>query len=1394
MLEGHTYGPGKSALGQVRAGPGTPTYSITAGNTGDKFTVSADGTVNLNTAGSETHSSVASDTVLSITAAKDDDTLTAQVTIRVVNKLDDAETHTIGDVTWTRVEETNFLIAEETANGTTTRKPELELNAKLHCQRLRLLDKTLTMWIDEDVIHYQTREGDLRSPAGKNPLLVNTWHTFLLGTPQEDGNRMPHQDGDCPPDVTDLWAENYATKTDGAWGRIYQMDDANALVKVYDVDRTGLIITRNPTLDIPIDIDHYRQGWPVRGIWGNSTHIWVTAALESVHELEGDADTVGLHSAAYSRTTFLRDETKDIEEGPDHEKSGYLYRPDDYMFQGDVHWMVHTQEQILLLAIDPDDQTTEYLCDDDGDTATPGIELKVDQSSGGRFTFQRIIGRVDPDAPNTIYVLRYGTDQILSVILEDNCTLRLIETQYSYNRVQNIPAEPGHPRVPQLPVGISTNQVTDFIYVTYRTGEIRHMPKITPLVDDHTVNIPENLPAGTHIGRRIRVDGQKALHTWELSGTGSDKFEFETSGRFKRHFQLMLKEPLDYENEDPATFTLTATAKDMDHGEDQGTITVNLLNVQEQATGPLQITGTPNPGQTLTADTSKVADPDGLSDPQTYEYQWYANNTKITRATAKTLDLTQAHANSRTAIHVEAAFTDTGSFANRLRSAPVTARHPSVEIEFSNTDAGITEGEEIEVDVTLTKAPGRAVDVEFRAYHSSEASSSDYTVDWTSAKLAFAAADTSKTLTIAAVDDDVDEDDDETVIIQFRTLPTGFTRGADSSLTLTIKDNDTAEVIADKTSIATRETETGTYNVKLGSQPTHDVEVEAADTDELTLTPSGRILTFTEDNWNINQTVTVRADQDSDAVDEVKRSIIHTVDSDDPKYQGLTDLPEIEVTVTDNDTAQLLYHQTNASIDEGGVDGASCPTTLTDTGATTLGTLYNTTTPTAPLTVTITGHTGTDLCLKTVMQSYTVDQSETDADDEADRGFELVLKAKTLKDIDADDEAINLVATVTSSDPMYNGGDAADDTGTDRTADDDYVDNDVVKFNVKINDSAPDVTVSFGAATATATEGGSSAAITVNVNEDAERPLTIPVNITDQDGATDKDYNITGLDADGNLIIPKDDTTASFTVTATDDDINDDGEKLKLSFGTLGPKVTAGTRSQTTVTIADNDEAGLDIDPPGTLELTENQNPKPTYKVSLTSEPTGDIEVEITSSDTAVMTVSPAEFTFKSTNWDKAQTVTVTGVDDPGAEDHPGLENNPQPLRRGLRRGGRRHKDGRRQRRRARGHHILCRRRIRGRRERRPRHHRRLRKRGHGNAQPERGAQQGPLHRPGDRPGHRGRDHGLLPEQDHGHLRPDRHHRHAQAHRRPRRRGRGGRGDNNLPTHDPPHEGRGRSR
>lgn len=112
------------------------------------------------------------------------------------------------------------------------------------------------------------------------------------------------------------------------------------------------------------------------------------------------------------------------------------------------------------------------------------------------------------------------------------------------------------------------------------------------------------------------------------------------------------------------------------------------------------------------------------------------------------------------------------------------------------------------------------------------------------------------------------------------------------------------------------------------------------------------------------------------------------------------------------------------------------------------------------------------------------------------------------------------------------------------------------------------------------------------------------------------------------------------TVTGLDDDVADGDQVYAISLD-------AGENGSDDVAIAnrDDDVIGVTATPTGNLQTSESGNTA-TFEVSLTSKPTANVTIPVTSSDPGEGTVAPLTLTFTPDTWNSAQTVTVTGVDD----------------------------------------------------------------------------------------------------------------------------------------------------
>ena len=104
-------------------------------------------------------------------------------------------------------------------------------------------------------------------------------------------------------------------------------------------------------------------------------------------------------------------------------------------------------------------------------------------------------------------------------------------------------------------------------------------------------------------------------------------------------------------------------------------------------------------------------------------------------------------------------------------------------------------------------------------------------------------------------------------------------------------------------------------------------------------------MTFTTTNWGTAQAVTVKAGQDDDAANYTA-TLTHTASGGG--YVSIS--AGLTVTVTDDDTAGVVLSETGLTVTEGDAAGSSYTVKLA-------------TEPSGEVTVTVSGHAGTDLTL-----------------------------------------------------------------------------------------------------------------------------------------------------------------------------------------------------------------------------------------------------------------------------------------------------------------------------------------------------------------------------------------------------------------------------------------------
>ena len=397
--------------------------------------------------------------------------------------------------------------------------------------------------------------------------------------------------------------------------------------------------------------------------------------------------------------------------------------------------------------------------------------------------------------------------------------------------------------------------------------------------------------------------------------------------------------------------------------------------------------------------------------------------------------------------------------------------------------------------------------------------------DYTAATgtVTFSPGDATRQVTVQLTDDDVSED---TEFFGFKISNAQNAqlrnKATEEVADVGLLDDDPRGVAIDPTSISLEEPAPGeaavasSYTVKLNSKPTDTVTVtigganSAVSLSGATLSNTNT-LTFTTSNWDTAQTVTVTPVEDANGTGETI-TLTHIQSGGD--YTGIA-ADSVTVNVTDSDTRNVVLSPTSLTVTEGDDTGVSYAVKLS-------------TQPSDTVTVTIGGHSGTDLSIS----GATLSNSNTLTFSTSNWNTAQMVTVKAGHDGNADDESETLTHTAS-------GGDYANLTKD---------------LPVTVTDDAPaTVTVSFGSAAYTVAESDDSdttdvtentVEVTVTLSADPERTVVIPIEKINQGGATTADYS--GVPQ--NVTFDSGDTSKSFTFTAAHDTDDDDGESVKAEL------------------------------------------------------------------------------------------------------------------------------------------------------------------------------------------------------------------------------------------------------
>ena len=507
-------------------------------------------------------------------------------------------------------------------------------------------------------------------------------------------------------------------------------------------------------------------------------------------------------------------------------------------------------------------------------------------------------------------------------------------------------------------------------------------------------------------------------------------------------------------------------------------------------------------------------------------------------------------------------------------------------------------GEVVTVTPTLTPASGHGISLS------------------PSGVLTFTAADwnAAQTVTVAAAND-ADALSSIATITHAVTGYPGFPTAAD--VTVAVQDSAAPGVVVSVATLAVDEGGDDAYEVVLNTPPSGDVTVTPSVTPpehDLTLAPSGGALTFTTANWNTAQTVSVSAATDADAFDD-SATIRHAVTG----YGTVTTAAAVRINIADPDTPGVTVLTDAVSVTEGGDPTDQRYTVVLQTQPAGLVTI-----------VPISGDN--DIAIPAPASGLTFSPANWDTPQ--------TFAVTGTHDNDVADNSINIRHVVFN----YAGV-----TG---------LDVDAVRA-VVADDDEPGVSISPTALTVCEDAGGASCPAGAGASAAYTVALTFPPNVGDVTVTVMPGGNqVTVMPSAADPLIFTDlnwsePQAVRVTAAGTDADADAADETVALAHAVAGRGHYAGvTAAEVVATVADGDSNGVTVSPTALQVGEGGAGGEAHYTLRLTAQPlAGSVTVTARSEDAALATLDRGAVTFTTADWNVAQTVTVSGVEDLDAFD-----------------------------------------------------------------------------------------------------------------------------------------------
>ena len=465
---------------------------------------------------------------------------------------------------------------------------------------------------------------------------------------------------------------------------------------------------------------------------------------------------------------------------------------------------------------------------------------------------------------------------------------------------------------------------------------------------------------------------------------------------------------------------------------------------------------------------------------------------------------------------------------------------------------------------------------------------------------------TQQTVTITGVnDDEVDGNTDYTLTIAVVDEQSDATyHGQSETLLVTNIDDDAAGIVVTISGETLTIDESGTnssFDISLSSRPTSDVviSISGLDTSEGSLDKDQ--LTFTPDNWNQPQTVTLTGLDDFLVDGDISFTLLLAVENNlsSSDYHDLTS--QIPATNTDDDEAAIVVSRTNDQLQ------------TSESGEADSFTVRLNSQPLNHVVIDISGLDASEGSLSSTELIFSQDNWNEDQT--------VTITGVDDAIVDGDIEyTLTLAVNFVNSDVTYRG----------------------LSNSLVVTNTDNEIVVTSSGNETVTEESGTTDSFNVILSSSPNSDVVITITGIDE---TEGELNIRQLTfSSSNWDQPQ-----TVSVTGKDDYLVDGNVQYTLTLSVennISDQKYHNQKAFINVTNYDNDTSGINIRETEEQTQTNEKGGTDNFFVSLNSQPLNHVVIKITGLDSSEGSINTQELIFSEQNWNIEQAITITGIDD----------------------------------------------------------------------------------------------------------------------------------------------------